>query len=280
MNSIVTQRFVQCHDKLKADKHIPSSRQFALSLDYLPQSLSEILKGRRDVTIEVLRKAVERYRLNPVFLFTGEGPMFMKDDDQDFRVLTILTDPANREHIVHVPVPAQAGYAGDLADPAFIQSLPAYTLPDARFQVGTHRSFDVVGDSMEPTLFEGDKVICSFLEPEQWAVALKDQEVYVFVTRTDVLVKRAMNLLAQREQVELLSDNDFYKPFRLPQGEIREIWRVRAKICPFLPAPRQSRPDLTEEVDRLRMALRRQEELLGQLSRQLQELPIQKTDSP
>ena len=32
----------------REEKRIKSSRQFALSLDYLPQSLSEILKGRRD----------------------------------------------------------------------------------------------------------------------------------------------------------------------------------------------------------------------------------------
>ena len=58
MNSVVTQRFINCHNKLKIDQRIRSSRQFALSLDYLPQSLSEILKNRRDVTIELLRKSI------------------------------------------------------------------------------------------------------------------------------------------------------------------------------------------------------------------------------
>ena len=56
MNSIVTERFIKCHDKLLANNQVRSSRQFAISLDYLPQSLSEIVKGRRDVTIELLRK--------------------------------------------------------------------------------------------------------------------------------------------------------------------------------------------------------------------------------
>jgi phage repressor protein C with HTH and peptisase S24 domain len=163
MSNIVTQRFIKCHNTLKEENQVRSSRQFALSLDYLPQSLSEILKGRRDVTIELLRKAVEKYKINPVYLYTGEGPMFMTEEEHnDFRVLTIVASAQEDEQIVHVPIPAQLGYATELGNPKFIQGLPTYTLPDYKYKVGTHRSFDVSGDSMEPTLFEGDKVICSF----------------------------------------------------------------------------------------------------------------------
>ena len=57
MNNIVTQRFVKCLKQLKTDGVVRSMRQYALSVDYLPQSLSEILKERRDVTIELLRKS-------------------------------------------------------------------------------------------------------------------------------------------------------------------------------------------------------------------------------
>jgi transcriptional regulator with XRE-family HTH domain len=78
-NHIVSQRFIKCHNKLRESKIIKSSRQFAIELDYLPQSLSEILNGRRDVTIEVIRKAVDLYRFNPTFLFTGEGDLFLPD---------------------------------------------------------------------------------------------------------------------------------------------------------------------------------------------------------
>ena len=216
MNNVVTQRFIKCHDKLREDKRIKSSRQFALSLEYLPQSLSEILKGRRDVTIELLRKAVERYQMNPVYIYTGDGPMFMSEEDhKSFRVLTIVTNGQDDERIVHVPVPAQAGYAGELANPTFIQDLPSFTLPDYKYKVGTHRSFDVSGDSMEPTLFEGDKVICSFLEPTLWETSIKDNYVYVIVTRGDILVKRVFNKLKEGKYLELKSDNGFYEPYQV-----------------------------------------------------------------
>ena len=273
MNSIVTQRFIKCHNKLKEEKRIRSSRQFALSLDYLPQSLSEILKSRRDVTIELLRKAIEKYQMNPVYIYTGEGPMFMTEEDhKSFRVLTIVTNSQDDERIVHVPVPAQAGYAGELANPTFIQDLPSFTLPDYKYKVGTHRSFDVSGDSMEPTLFEGDKVICSFLEPTLWETSLKNNYVYVIVTRGDIVVKRVFNQLKEEKYLELHSDNSFYDPFKVGIADIREIWYVRAKISPFLPSPSNIQNIVRDEVRQLQSIINKQNHLIYNLNETIEKL--------
>lgn len=266
-NNIVTQRFIKCHNKLREDNSVRSSRQFALSLEYLPQSLSEILKGRRDVTIELLRKAVDKYKINPVYIYTGEGPMFMTEEDhKSFRVLTIVTNSSEDERIVHVPVPAQAGYAGEMTDPTFVQDLPTFTLPDYKYKVGTHRSFDVSGDSMEPTLFEGDKVICSYLEPTLWETSIKDNYVYVIVTRGDVVVKRIQNRIKERKQLELYSDNNFYEPYNVNLGDIREMWYVRAKISPFLPSPQNVQITLHEEIRQLQSIITKQNNLIENMN--------------
>ncbi|MEL7021396.1 MAG: S24 family peptidase [Bacteroidota bacterium] len=273
MNSIITQRFIKCHNKLKEEGRVRSSRQFALSLQYLPQSLSEILKGRRDVTIELLRKAVETYKLNPTYIYTGDGPMFMTEDDhKSFRVLTIVTNMQDDERIVHVPIPAQAGYAGELNDPTFIQDLPSYSLPDYKYKVGTHRSFDVAGDSMEPTLFEGDKVICSYLEPTLWESSIKDSYVYVVVTRGDVVVKRLTNQIKKNKEIVVHSDNNFYKDYTLNLSEVREIWYVRAKISPFLPSPQNIKNLLRDEVRELKSIIDRQSQLIGGLNDTIEKL--------
>lgn len=271
--NIITQRFIKCHDKLREDNQVRSSRQFALSLDYLPQSLSEILKGRRDVTIELLRKAVEVYRINPVYIYTGEGPMFMTEEDhKSFRVLTIVTNASDDERIVHVPVPAQAGYASELTDPTFIQDLPTFSLPDYKYKVGTHRSFDVSGDSMEPTLFEGDKVICSYLEPTLWESSIKDNYVYVVVTRGDIVVKRVTNKIKKDKSLTLSSDNNYYEPFDMHISDVREVWYVRAKISPFLPSPQNIQNMLHEEVKELRATITNQSRLISNLNTTIKKL--------
>jgi len=273
MNNVVTQRFIKCHDKLKEERIIKSSRQFALSLDYLPQSLSEILKGRRDATVELLRKSIDAYKINPVYLYTGEGPMFMSEQDhKDFKVLTIVTDSHNDERIVHVPVQAQAGYAGQVQDPTFIQELPSFTLPDYKYNVGTHRSFDVAGDSMEPTLFEGDKLICSFVEPTLWESSIKDNYVYVIVSLSDVLVKRVENKLKTSRSLVAKSDNNFYDPYEVSLSELREVWYVRARLSPFLPAPENIRNTLQDEMQILKATITEQSKMIAQLNKTIQRI--------
>ena len=266
MNNIVTLRFVKCIKQLKEDGTVKSMRQFALQVDYLPQSLSEILKERRDVTIELLRKSVERYKMNPVYIYTGEGPLFMTEEGhKNFRVLTVVTSASDDEQIVHVSAPAHSGYANQLNKPAFIQSLPSFSLPDYKYRVGTHRSFGVAGDGMEPTLFEGDKVVCSFLEPTLWETAIKDNFVYVIVTQADVLIKRVFNHLKEDKQLEIYTDNTFYSAYRVSLGDIREIWYVRAKISPFLPSPQNISSLIKDEMLNMK-------KVMGEQSRMIQEM--------
>ena len=121
------------------------------------------------------------------------------------------------------------------------------------------------GDSMEPTLFEGDKVICSYLEPTLWETAIKDSYVYVIVTRGDVLVKRVINFIKASNQLELRSDNDFYEPYVVNMADLKEIWYVRAKISPFLPSPQNIQNNLHREVHQLKDSLNKQLQLIQTL---------------
>lgn len=272
--SVITQRFIKCHNKLRENKTVKSSRQFAVDIDYLPQSLSEILKGRRDVTIEVLRKSIELFKFNPTYLFTGEGEMFIieGEDNKSLRVLTVITDAADEERIVHVPVPAQTSYASELNNPKFIQNLPNFTLPDYKYKVGTHRSFDAAGDSMEPTLFEGDKIVCSYIEPALWESGMKDGYVYVVVTHDDIVIRRIYNQLKTSKLIEVHSDNKFYEPYTIPLSMIREIWYVRAKISPFLPAPNRVQHLFYEDMNSLKSTVSEQSRLIENLNQTIQKL--------
>lgn len=267
MNNVVTQRFIDCIDILKSQNKVRSYRQFALSLNYLPQGLSEMHKGRRDVTIELIRKAVEQYQVNPTYLFTGTGDPLSDQPSGDMRVLAIVTDAENRERIVHVPVAAQAGYTEQLADPTFIGDLPTYSLPDESFRSGSYRSFDIAGSSMEPTLFHGDRVVCSFIEPQYWNQAVKNGHVYVVVTRTDILVKRLTNRIRTDACVDLISDNTAFSPQSVSIEEIREIWWARLKITHYLnkPAALDIAQDLEDQIAR-------QSDLIDRLSKALDNL--------
>ncbi len=233
MNHTVSQRYVASIRKLKEEGKIRSFRQFAQSVDYLPQSLSEVINGRRDVTIDLLYKTINHYQLNPTYLFEGTGAMFCCEKDNGFRVVTVMVDQHGEENIVHVPVPAQAGYASGMSTQVMQEELPTYSLPDYQYKSGTFRSFDVSGESMEPSLLEGDKVICSFIEPGFWKHSIKDGQVYVVVTTDDVVVKRLYNRIMSHGEVEAHSDNNYFLPYSIPIGEIKEIWHLKTRISKF-----------------------------------------------
>lgn len=264
--NVVTQRFLKCFEKLVAQDVVRSNRQFAQSLHYLPQSFSEIKKERRDIPVEVLILAIERYGMNANYLFRGQGEMFASANSApDMKVLTVVTDSQNQERIVHVPVTALAGYAQESSSPAYINELPNYSLPDDKYRMGSFRSFDIEGDSMEPTLFEGDKAVCGYLEPAQWLNNIKENHVYVIVTRGDTVIKRVKNLLRTDKQLLLISDNSFYEPYRLAANDIREMWYVRTKISPFLHSTPPSSLRKEEDFAHLQLTIAQQTRMISTL---------------
>jgi phage repressor protein C with HTH and peptisase S24 domain len=238
--SIVTQRFLQCLDQLISEGKVRSKRHFALSLGYHAQGISEMVAMRRDAPLELIEKAVITFRFNPVFLFTGIGNPFSnpaEDDGLRLRNLTVVTDQKGEERIVHVPYPAQAGYGRLIDDPVFFNDLPTYQLPDPQFRSGTYRSFEIAGTSMEPVFMPNDIVIAAFIEPRFWTDAIKSGQIYIVVTKQDVVIKRIINHIKTRQQIECCSDNPEYDPYMIGVEDIKEVWKARVKITTHIGAP-------------------------------------------
>ena len=184
MKNVVTKRFVECHDELKKEKKIKSSRQFALSLDYLPQSLSEILKGRRDVTLELLRKATEMYNINPNYLFLGEGPKFFGNYGQKKGYYSTKSDtaenPCNSKN-------ANDGYFKNSIGSADVKKMIAPANPVLFYMA-------VDAEKKNPTKNLGDIVLCSHFDLglhaiHSWDGALVGKRILdkleVFILRVD-----------------------------------------------------------------------------------------------
>ncbi|MEZ4912241.1 MAG: S24 family peptidase [Saprospiraceae bacterium] len=266
MCNIVTQRFVKCIQHLKDDNGVKSIRQFALALDYHPQNLNEIIKGNRDVTIELIRAAADEFKFNPTYVFTGEGNMFLEHEDQG----TKPTSPL--EKILYVPVAAHAGYAEQFQDQQFLTELTYFSLPDYKFQHGTYRCFDIAGDSMEPSLYSGDKVVCSLVDNNNFYSSVRNNLVYVVVTNGGILVKRLINHVMDKQSIELVSDNSYYAPQFLQITEIKEIWTVEVKISPYLPSPKNMRNGFYDEMESMRQVMESQASAIKTLNLTIEKL--------
>ena len=277
MNSIVTHRFVKCLEQLRSDKAIRSNRQFAISLNYLPQSLSDIVNGKRDVTLELVRKAVEQYQFNPVYLFAGNGPMFMSEATNNaFKVLTVVANLQEEEYIVHVPAAMHIAYARGTHDPGFIQSLPRFSLPDYQYQAKTFRSFEVDNDEMDPLLMPGYKVVGSYLEPELWLSGIKSGYVYVVVTGSNIFLRRVENELNESEKNLLLHpDNDAYATVSLKMHEISEVWLIKSIVAPFLPMGASAEATMKDEIRELKQFVTQQSKAIHGLQNVVEQFTVQ-----
>lgn len=269
--STVTDRFLKCLDQLVQEGKVRSKRHFALSIGYHAQGISEMVAHRRDAPVELIEKAVSVFRFNPVYLFTGHGPFFyspMEDDELRIKNLTVVTDQRGDERIVHVPFPAQAGYGTLMDDPVFISDLPTFQLPDPQFRSGTYRSFEIAGSSMEPVFMPHDIVIASFIEPRYWEQAIKNGQIYIIVTRQEVVIKRIQNHIRTLKQIECCSDNPAFDPYTIAATDIQEVWKARVRLTSHIDAVQ---PAINSNAISEQLMVQQQmlERLQQQLTRQL-----------
>lgn len=155
-----------------------------------------------------------------------------KGNPANLRVLSISVDKDDNENIELVPMKASAGYLNGYADPEYVAKLPKFNLP--MFTHGTHRAFEIKGDSMLP-LPSGSIIIAEYVE--NWS-DVKTAETYVVVSKSDgVVYKRIGNKFKDQKKLKLVSDNPVYEPYEVNGEDILELWKAKAYISTQLPQP-------------------------------------------
>lgn len=251
MISKVTERFIEVHEKLLQQKRVKSSRQFALMLDYLPQSLSEIINRRRDVNIELLRKAIETFQLNPIYLFSGKGDIYYEEMEATVKEITLVTNAAGESKIMYVPSSLHEKYALHLLSDDVVKELPTFSLPDPSYNSEYYRCFEMKGDRMEPTVFDSERLIGRYVEPIFWKNSIKENLVYIFVTKSEVIISRVLNLMAQTKSIVLAGDNKYYHNETIKLNDLSELWQVTMKMSPFLSSPKNPNDIFKFEMEQL-----------------------------
>jgi hypothetical protein len=148
-------------------------------------------------------------------------------------VMPVVADTSNIPVIKLVPFEASAGYLTSRWDHAFWDELQVLSLPADRYRHGQYLGFQVSGDSMEPTIQNGDYVVGRRLDR---FASVSPRNVYVVVTVDDLLVKR-VEVDEKAGCLVLLSDNDFYPPQRVALEDVRELWKFDCLFRFSLPAP-------------------------------------------
>lgn len=201
---------------------------FAQSIP-MPQShLSNIERGKRNITETLVQKISKRYNdLNVHWLFTNEGSM-IKANAQ--RVSETAVSYGQRSKNLYVPFEARAGYLDtDYNQQWTPQKAERVKLPNIGIE-GEARTFEVRGDSMFPYIEDNDLVVCT---PVKNPHEVKSGCVYVIVTHTEGLLIKFCTFLGRSIQVRS-SEEKIYPHLEILLENIREIWQVKYRITPHI----------------------------------------------
>ena len=250
--SAVTHRFIKCHNRLREMKIVKSSRQFAIELDYLPQSFSEILKGRRDVTIELLRKAVELYGINANYIFKGEGDMFTKEylSDHSEKAGEVIS-PETPISIKYLPGDLQKKYCELHFENETIDDLPSISIPAMWLNHEKYLCFDMTDDQMQPTLFQDDRLICHYIDLQNRKDILTGGHLYAFVLSDGIHVRRFHYTTQGQKKIVLTTDSLSQTPIEWESHIIKEVWRVQYIISRKSAYPKTAHLSLNEELKKI-----------------------------
>ncbi len=230
--NIVNQRFKIVFSTLEAHNLIRGKSDIAKKLGTYNHVINSILKGQRNITVDQLSALFDHYSVNANYLFGNSEEMFLDSADISNGLPTRSLDEkqlGGRDNITLVPSRAVAGYALDHNDDAYLQNLQKFSIPNLN---GTMIAFEISGDSMMPTITNGDIVVCENVERD---TPLRDNHVYVVVT--DVVVAKRIQQIRNGNEVHtlrLISDNDaVYKPYDVALEDIRQILKVKCRLTAY-----------------------------------------------
>lgn len=230
---IVNQRFNEVYLELEKYNLIKGKSDIAKKLGTYNHVVNSILKGQRNITVDQLHKLFEIYRVNANYVFGISDEMFLEPPSAIFGDIPTRSiedkQSGGRQNITLVPERALAGYALEHQDRDFLENLQKFSIPNLD---GEMVAFEISGDSMMPTITNGDIVVCEQVDRD---TPLRDNHVYIVVTDT-VVAKRIQQIRdgADITRLRLISDNStVYKPYEVELEEIRQLLKVKCRLTSY-----------------------------------------------
>lgn len=228
--------------------------EFAQLLD-CGSTTADIERGRTKLSGTVVMRLLRDYNINPLWIFGESQQRTLNPDRKDVSPRTISVDAIGEENIVLVNEKAAAGYAGNLGDPEYYQSLPAFTFPLAEYRNATFRGFEVEGHSMYPALLSGEWVIAQAIHN---IADIKNGNIYVIVEEEGIRVKKVIKR-AENQELLLQSINPDYPSDVITFDQVKELWEFHSKLTKDLSIETQQKKldDIHKEVLAVKQLIKR-----------------------
>lgn len=230
---ILNNRFIKVYDELVEQGAIikndraRSKTAFAKQLGTKGHIIDKYLAGERYITYEQTKKLCKHYHVSEDYMFKGIGIPFGQQKllpTSDAQLKMILNIPFHH-NILFSSVEA---FSSNTISVDLLEDNQRFFIPGIH---GDLVAFNINGNSMSPTIYSGDMVICSPIESQD---LLKDNTVYAVVTSSAVWVKRVQRCLDRHgnwTHLKLISDNYIeFDPFLVELSEIRRLLKVERRL--------------------------------------------------
>jgi hypothetical protein len=237
--NIVNQRFKLIYNLLEKGNYIKGKSDIAQQLGTYNHVINNILKGERNLTLAQIQQLCTHFGIDSNYLFGFNNNPFREDATINGESIPqaskrSLNSGGGRRNIKLVPIQALAGYAIEQQTAEPSEEYPSFSIPDLE---GELLAFAISGDSMLPTITNGDIIVCEPLDrPLDGSFpSLKDNQVYVFITDV-VVVKRVQQIRkgGKIQHLRLISDNSaVYQPYTIDLSEIQRVLRVKCRLTDY-----------------------------------------------
>ena len=166
----------------------------------------KLLSGESDTQFSSIREMVKLFKhLNPNFLLRGEYPIRLESNAKDLGSIHDL-------EFVEVPfvsIKAQAGFIATFPDDYEKLEVETIKVPATAVRnLKITQCFQVEGNSMEPQLKNGSKILGELIENADWVYL--NGGVYAILFDSKFVIKRIKTNNIRKGELELHSDNEMH----------------------------------------------------------------------
>lgn len=222
LDNLINKRFRAVYEALEDKKLIKGKSDIATQLGTYNHVINSILKGKRNITVDQLNKLFDIYSVNANFLFGSSDQMFTTEGLPTSSLSDMRFGAKNNIKLIHQEALAGVGIPAE----SILEETKRFSIPSLE---GDLYAVRISGDSMLPTITNGDIVVCESVER---GVPLKDNAVYVIVT--DIVVAKRIQQIKELNitvALHLISDNsEVYTPYQVNLDEVRQILKVKRRL--------------------------------------------------
>lgn len=188
-------------------------------------TLTNIKRGSQQPSRKTIDLLCEKYNISKLWLYTGDGTPMVGDDEKSPKevIVNSLGTPVF-QNVVYVPVNAAASFVESLYTANYDKEYYGVMPEEGELLDETYTVFQVSGDSMEPTIPNGAKILTKRVEEGYWETA---SGVVVIVYGKTLAVKRILkNGLYMQNVLTLKADNPIHGQLDVERCEIRGMWKA------------------------------------------------------